>query len=399
MASEVPAILGGRPIFPDGPPAWPPAWEPVAAALRQAWENGSWGTYHGPNVPALSRQLGAYHDVEFVRLCPSGTFAIELALRALRMQPGDEVILSAYDFIGNFNTIVSLGGRPALADVHPDNGNLDPDRIEAAISPATRGILASHLHGGVVPMARLADIARSRGLWVVEDAAQMPGAIIEGRRAGTWGDAGILSFGGSKLLTAGRGGAVLTSCADLYQRMKLYADRGNDAYPLSELQAAVLRPQLEMLDERNRCRAAAVGRLHAALAGVSGLQPLRNAVSAEPGYYKVGFRYDAAVYAGLSRSLFVEAARAEGIALDVGFNAFHHCRSARRFRAAGPLPHADAVHHDMVVLHHPILLGSDDDLQRLIAGLMRIQQAADQLCLLARQRHDRPEETHPSKAD
>ena len=153
------------------------------------------------------------------------------------------------------------------------------------------------------------------------------GRAFGGRRAGTWGDAGILSFGGSKLLTAGRGGALLTRQADVYQRARVALQRGNIVCPLSELQAAVLVPQLEKLDERNAQRAANVRRLTEGLALVASLRPFaRREPEDEPGYYKVGFRYDASAF-GVSRERFVAALRAEGIAFDEGFRALHVGRS------------------------------------------------------------------------
>src|SRR5262245_52341453 len=257
----LPAILGGKPIRPEGPPAWPPAWEEVSQAIKHSLDEGGWGLYHGPNTRLLAELLSSYHDVEFVELCCSGTFAIELALRALQIGPGDEVILASYDFIGNFNDIVAVGARPVLIDLDPHNWNLNPELIVEAISPATRAILVSHLHGGVVPMSRVVNIARGRGLAVIEDACQMPGALIGGRKAGTWGDIGVISFGGSKLLSAGRGGALLTSSPEIKQRVQVYCNRGNHAYPLSELQATVLLPQLERLDQRNQVRAESVSML------------------------------------------------------------------------------------------------------------------------------------------
>ncbi len=99
-------------------------------------------------------------------------------------------------------------------------------------------------------MSRVVNIAHEHGLAVIEDACQMPGALIEGRKAGTWGDIGVISFGGSKLLSAGRGGALLTSSPEIKQRVQIYCQRGNHAYPLSELQATVLLPQLERLDQK-----------------------------------------------------------------------------------------------------------------------------------------------------
>jgi dTDP-4-amino-4,6-dideoxygalactose transaminase len=376
----LPAILGGKPIRPEGPPAWPPAWEEVSRAVKQSLDEGGWGLYHGPNTRLLTERLSSYHDVEFVELCCSGTFAIELALRALQIGPGDEVILAAYDFIGNFNDVVAVGARPVLIDLDPDNWNLNPELIGGAISPSARAIIVSHLHGGVVPMKRVVEIAREHGLRVIEDACQMPGAIVEGRKAGTWGDAGVISFGGSKLLSAGRGGALLTSSPEIRQRAQVYCNRGNHAYPLSELQATVLLPQLERLDQRNRERSMSVSKLAEGLKSVSGLRILDNQEALVfPGYYKLGFQYDPDEFDGLSRDSFVRAARAEGIEFNAGFRALHLCRSSRRFRKAGALPVATTADSNMLVLHHPALLEGAESIDQVTRGAHRIRAWANSI--------------------
>src|SRR5262249_38150675 len=205
-----PALLGGSPILPQGPPDWPPPDAGVLQALKAAYRDGSWGKYAGGRVERLERRLAREHGVEFALACGSGTFAVELALRALKIGPGHEVVLAAYDYPGNFLAAHAVGATPVLADVAPHNWNLAVDRLAAALTPATRAVVVSHLHGGLVPMRRVMEIARAAGVGVVEDAAQAVGAAVEGRSAGAWGDVGVLSFGGSKLLTAGRGGAILT---------------------------------------------------------------------------------------------------------------------------------------------------------------------------------------------
>ena len=376
----LPAILGGHPLRPEGPPAWPPAWEEVGLAIKQSLDEGGWGQYHGPNCRLLTERLSSYHDVEFVELCCSGTFAIELALRALQIGPGDEVILAGYDFIGNFNDVVAVGARPVLIDLDPNSWNLNPELIGEAISPSARAIIVSHLHGGVVPMKRVVEIAREHGLRIIEDACQMPGALIEGRKAGTWGDVGVISFGGSKLLSAGRGGALLTSSPEIRQRAQVYCNRGNHAYPLSELQATVLLPQLERLDHRNRERSAGVSKLAEGLKPYPGLRLLDNReTSAFPGYYKLGFQYDSGGFHGLPREMFVRAARAEGIEFNVGFRAFHLCRSSRRFRKAGALSFATIADANMLALHHPALLGGDEAIDQVMRCVDRIRAWADSI--------------------
>src|SRR5262249_26109528 len=145
-----------------------------------------------------------------------------------------------------------------------------------SLGPKVKAIIASHLHGGLVPMQALMACATDCGLDVIEDAAQCPGGLVAGKKAGTWGDIGILSFGGSKLLTAGRGGALLTSRDILHQRARSVRTRGNLVCPMSELQAAVLLPQLRKLDDRNQLRQKNAREVCRQLAELPGLVPLCN---------------------------------------------------------------------------------------------------------------------------
>lgn len=378
-ALDLPALLGGSPVRPEGPPTWPLSDPTIAAALHEVYTDGSWGRYHGIYVPRLEKRLQEFLGSPHVLLCGSGTYAVELALRGLRIGAEDEVILGAYDFPGNFLSVHAVGARPVLVDMGRAGGTLDHAQLESALSKRTRAILMSHLHGGVVPMRAVMALARRLDVPVIEDAAQMPGAWIEGQRAGIGGDVGILSFGGSKLLTAGRGGVVVTARADIHQRMRAYQHRGNLVCPLSELQAAVLLPQLNQLDARRAQRLANVRRLLAACADIAALRPfVVDLPDTEPDYYKVGFHYDASL-AGLSRPRFVAALRAEGIAFDEGFPAFHVGRSAARFRTVGPLPEATRAHHQTVILHHPVLLGSADDIDQVERALRKVLHYAQDL--------------------
>jgi dTDP-4-amino-4,6-dideoxygalactose transaminase len=385
--TDLPALLGGVPVRPDGPPPWPPPDPDVRAALDAAIASGAWGQYHGPHVCALEAELASFHGVPHAITCASGTLAVEVALRALKVGPGDEVVLAAYDYESNFLTVHAIGARPVLIDVHPETWQLDPANLEAAITPQTKAIVCSHLHGGVVPMREVTEIASRHCIGVVEDAAQAPGGTVQGKPAGAWGDVGTLSFGGSKLLTAGRGGAVLFRNSQVFQRAKVWLHRGVQAWaPLSELQAAALRPQLAKLPAATARRLANVRRIlalvshlspgsagersprfaageGAALPASCALSPLTPALSPDqsiggegekPAFYKLGLRYDPAAF-GLPRDTFVKAVRAEGVALDAGFKALHVGRSPSRFRAVGDLSNALAAHERCVVLHHPVL--------------------------------------------
>jgi perosamine synthetase len=371
MKDHKPAILGGAPVRPAGPPSWPMPDDDVREALQAAYLDGSWGKYHGSHVERLRQALVEYLGEELILCCGSGTFAVELALRAAKVGPGAEVLLAAYDYPGNFLSIHALGARPVLVDLDPDNWNLSPALVQAAIGPATRALIVSHLHGGLVPMRELIHQAHEHWLTVIEDAAQVPGAMVEGKKAGTWGDVGVWSFGGSKLLTAGRGGAIFTHRPDIYQRARTFMQRGNQLCPLSELQAAVLLPQLARLDERNERRAASVHLLAETFQDLPGIRTLCNRADSKPAYYKLGLQYDAERF-GLPRARLVEAIHAEGIAIDEGFHAAHVGRSPRRFRCAGQLTEADRAHAGMLVLHHPVLLGTQQDIEDVVLAFRKI---------------------------
>ncbi len=374
-----PAILGGTPIRPSGPPDWPPADPALREVLLTLGESGDWGRYHGPYCERLQQQLMDYHDSAHAVLCASGTVAIELALRGLQVGHDDEVILSAYDFKANFQNVLAVGATPVLVDIEPDNWNLAVAGLADAVSSRTKAVIVSHLHGGVVTMSRVTRFAEEYGFPVIEDACQMTGATIEGRRAGTWGDVGVHSFGGSKLLTAGRGGAIISNRDDVVQRIRLYSQRGNEAYPLSEMQAAMIIPQLDQLDVRNARRADNVQVLQDVLERFPGLKIFQNTnhpTESQPAYFKVGLQYDPDQFDGLPREFFTAAMRAEGFAFDQGFRGLHRIHSRRRYRSVGDLQHASAADDGVVVLHHPILLETEQDLRQVSLALDKIRDHA-----------------------
>ncbi len=189
----------------------------------------------------------------------------------------------------------------------------------------------------------------------------------------------MLSFGGSKLLSAGRGGALLTASAELLQRLRLVLRRGVQQWAaLSELQAAALLPQLVKLEARTARRAEAVGELRELLGDLAGLWMFENACQCVPAYYKLGFDFDEQAF-GLPRERFCQAVRAEGAAIDSGFRAAHVGRSPGRFRSAGDLCEAERAHSGAVILHHPILLGNKGDIAGVARAIRRTYANANRL--------------------
>ncbi|MEO2016507.1 MAG: aminotransferase class V-fold PLP-dependent enzyme [Fuerstiella sp.] len=355
-------------------PPWPIADDAVRDVFEAMLQDGSWGRYHGPHCDRLRDALARFHDVEHVILCSSGTVAVELALRSVKVQPDDEVVLAAYDYKANFANVLTLQATPVLVDTHPGVPVPDPEQLKKALSDKTTAIVCSHLHGCFADMDAIRAVAAERGVPVIEDACQATGGRLNGKVAGSIGDVGVLSFGGSKLLTAGRGGAVLTNDATLAQRIRLYTQRGNDAYPLSEMQSAVLLPQLQQLDERTHVRLQRVRQLLNALPKDSPLKPALLPHPAEniddvPAFYKVAFRFESEKADGRSREDFATVARQNGVALDSAFTALHKTHSQRRFRAVGDLSNAAALHEELMILHHPVLLQGADEIDALVAAI------------------------------
>ena len=226
----------------------------------------------GPNVAAFEQEFAGYCGTAFSRGTSCGTSALHLTLRGLGLKVGDEVITAPNSFLASASSIALAGGRPVFADVRPDM-NIDPECIEAAITPRTRAIIPVHLAGRPAAMRDILDLARRRNLFVLEDAAQAVGASLEGRPVGSWGDAGAFSLHPLKNLHAyGDAGMVTSSDDTLIARLtqaRSHGLRNRDTCDfwsfnsrLDELHAATLRVQLRHLDEWTKERRRLAIRYH-----------------------------------------------------------------------------------------------------------------------------------------
>lgn len=346
----------GRTLPPHVRPlVWPPSDPQISQSLLQVWSDGNWGRYEGPYTERLCQLLSDFHGVPHVYLCASGTCAVELALRGLAIEPGQEVVLAGYDFPGNFRAIEAIGARPVLVDVAPERWTIDTSALERAMdSDRVRAVIVSHLHGDLAPVAdQVLSLARAQGVAVVEDACQVPGAWVDGQRAGTWGTVGVLSFGGSKLLTAGRGGAILTRSPEVLQRIKIFAERGNVAYPLSQLQAAVLLPQLMRLDEQNQFRLERARLWSQVLHEALGWRPVQWSEPNRPAFYKLAFHVPED--SRLSLEVALQRAQRLGFPWGPGFRGFAR-RSPRRCRAVGSLENSQRAAEQTLLIDHTHLV-------------------------------------------
>jgi dTDP-4-amino-4,6-dideoxygalactose transaminase len=241
----------------------------------------------GEDLCLFEREFAEYCEVPHAIGVASGTDALYLACRALNLDKDDEVIVPAMTFASTAFGVSLTGARPVLVDVRAEDGLIDPDRIEAAITPRTKAIIPVHLYGQCADMTAVCSIAAKYSLTVIEDAAQAHGAIYAGRRAGSLGDIGCFSFYPGKNLGAyGDGGLVTTARRDIANRIELLRNCGASVKyhheeiglnsRLDTLQAAILRVKLGSLDEWNAARRRIAAYYDAALSGVCGIDCSRH---------------------------------------------------------------------------------------------------------------------------
>jgi dTDP-4-amino-4,6-dideoxygalactose transaminase len=232
----------------------------IDGAIRSVLEGGHF--ILGPNTKALEREVAAYLGVGSAVGVASGTDALILALRALGIGPGDEVIVPDYTFLATASAVLHVGASPVLVDVDPGTYCISLEAIAAQVTPRTRAVIPVHLFGQPVAMSELMDLAAAHRLTVIEDNAQALGAMYRGRRTGAIGHVGCLSFFPSKNLGGyGDGGMVVTGDAELAERVRMLRTHGwREKYDpevlgynsrLDELQAAILRVKLRHLDAWN----------------------------------------------------------------------------------------------------------------------------------------------------
>jgi len=345
------ALFGGPAAVSLALPKWPIWDDDDRKALGDTLESGNWWMYAagevdevgadgGDETPARSqveqfeREYAAAHRVKHAIAVTSGSTALEICARAIGLKPGDEVITTPYTFIATSTCILNAGALPVYVDIDPETYNIDPAQIEAAITDRTRAILPVYFAGEFADIEAISDIASRHGLKIIEDAAQSPGACLEGDRyAGSFGDAAIFSFQASKTLNSGEGGVILTNSDDFANKAwglrhcgrtkeslwYEHHDLGWNAR-MTEFCGALLRTQLQKLSAQNEKRMANVNHFFDRLSEIEGLVPAQlHPRATQRSHYLVIMRYDAAAWDGLPRERFLEALSAEGVAAIAGY--------------------------------------------------------------------------------
>jgi dTDP-4-amino-4,6-dideoxygalactose transaminase len=399
------AIDGGSPVrdVRTNPwPRWPIFDSTEEQALLRVLHGSVWWSVPGTEGPEFEREFAAYHDARFGVGCANGTVALDVALRALGIGCGDEVIVPAYTFVATASAVLGVGGVPVFVDIDPDTLNMDPAAIEPAITPRTAAVIPVHIAGRPADMDAVLAIARKRGIAVIEDAAQAHAAAWRGTGVGALGDIGTFSFQASKNLNAGEGGIVVTNREDLADaawsvvnigRVRNGAWYNHQVYGsnfrITEFQSALLRAQLTRLPEQTARRSASAQALRERLTGINGIRlPAEDPRITRHAYHLFTFRYEPDVFGGRPASQFLKALAAEGVPCSDGYVPLYReglfvrhaagqdkgCLAGRRIDYPSQfLPACEQVCADSVWLEQSLLLSDPAEMDDIATAIARIQ--------------------------
>ena len=403
--------LHGGPAAAEGldVPEWPWMNEASEQYVQEALDSGHWCRNAGGEFcDRLEAEFAEYHDAEHAVAVSNGTAAIELALLACGVEPGDEVIVPSYSFIASASAVPAVGAVPRFVDTDPETYNIDLDHLEEVITDRTVGVVGVHFAGYPMDMDRLVPLVEEHDLFLVEDAAHAQGTEWRGEKVGTFGDFGTFSFQESKSLPSGEGGIVVTDDDVLAERARILHNIGREQgttgyrhyrmgtnYRLSEIHAALALGQLEKLDAENRTREENERLLVEELQSIPGIEtkPRDERITAR-GYCLENFRYDADEFDGLPRDRFIEALVAEGVPVSDGYEmplyrqpAFFRNEIGRLLPDGTEipdyrnqhLPGVEEVCRTNVSYSHKLLLAEADGVRSIATAIRKIRDNTDEL--------------------
>jgi dTDP-4-amino-4,6-dideoxygalactose transaminase len=405
------AILGGPPLRTRPFPKWPVFGAREREQLEDVLTSSNWGGYPSPNRKAteFASAFAAYQGARFAIPTTSGTSALEVALKALGIGAGDEVIVPAITFAATPYAAIACMARPVFADVTAANACIDPESVKRLMTRRTKAIIPVHYGASLADLDALAEISRTHSIPIVEDCAHVPGARFRDRGVGTHGALGCFSYQSSKPMTAGEGGMITTNDPELEQRCQSLINCGRRRpsddfegplmganYRMTEWQCGILLGQLARLPEQIEHKSRAAERLRKGLAAIKGLRPIpRDPRVTRETIYAFVFLVDEAAL-GLSRNRFVRALRAEGIPAGVSNDPVYRSalfpRESAAYRKAcelaGANPDQIAIdcpvaerlfEHALVSIPHECLLGDDRDIDDIVAAAAKVASGAAEL--------------------
>lgn len=421
------AINGGDPrrdIKKNPWPAWPVWGKEEEVALIEVLNSGIW-SYNGPKEREFNQLFAEFTGTKYAICTVNGTVTMQIALEALSIGLGDEVIIPGLTWQATAATIIDVNATPILVDVCDDNWCIDPIEIEKAITPRTKAIIPVHLYGAFCDMDAVMELAKKHKLYVIEDCAHKHGGEWKGKKAGSIGDIGSFSYQLSKHLTAGEGGSVTTNNLELAEKLDalrncgrrpegdeyinvdkgagVYGDDGNFIQSgnlrITEFQAAILIEGLKRLPEQNANRDTNGVYLNSLLLDIPGVSPLkRDKRETKKAYFNFAFRYNKNEFKGLPIEKFRSALEAElGIVIDASYEPLNicslyvpHTKPARHklndsyWKEIDPtrfsLPVCERIFkEESVCIHHKILMGTKSDMDLIASAILKIYNQTEEL--------------------
>jgi dTDP-4-amino-4,6-dideoxygalactose transaminase len=403
------ALLGGRRTKTKSFPPWPQFDDSERQALNEVLESRLWWRTEGQWTAKFERAFAQFHGAKHGIAVTNGTAALEVVMAALKIGPGDELIIPDSTFVATATAVLFAGAMPVMVDVKAGTDCIDPELAEAAITPRTKAIIAVHLGGHPADVDSLSRIASRHKLFLVEDCAHAHACEWHGQRVGTFGNAATFSFQASKLMTAGEGGAIITNDDELELLARSVHDCGRmpgkwfyshyiygSNYRLSEWQGAVLCSQLARLDEQTRRRHSNARLLDKALATIDGVVPQAlDPRCTRNGQYAYIFHFDPKCFAHVSVDKLMQVLEAEGIPCEPGYPPVHSLdlfqNGTYRQRLAGDqknephrflqgsFPNAQRALSEAIWIPQNALLGDEEDIAEIAAAVEKVQRNAREL--------------------
>ncbi len=403
------AINGGKKSCDHKWPTWPIWGDEERKGLNEVLESGKW--WYGEKVSQFERAFADFQGAKFGITACNGTVALEAALVGLGVGAGDEVIVPPYTFVATASAVLRVNAIPIFADILPENLCIDPDDVEAKITDKTKAIMPVHLAGHVADMDRINDIAKARGLFVIEDACHSWGSQWKGKGTGAIGNCGAFSFQASKNISSAEGGIVLTDDEALADRIREDTNCGREKSKpwyehyvlgsnlrLTEFQAAILLAQLTRLEEHTLKRQANAAILNEVLSKIPGLSIVTNDPRmTRRSYHMYVFRVKPEL--GVERKRFVEALWAEGVPAGAGYPIPLYKNPLFLKSGEGPAfcptscpyygkkidytkvscPVCEDVCSDAVWMGHTILLADEQAIRDMAAGIKKVCENSGEL--------------------
>ena len=403
------ALNGGKKSKQKPFPVWPQYDDVERKALLDVLESRIWWRTPGTRTLAFEQEFARFHAAKHGLAVTNGTAALEVTMSALGILPGDEIIIPDFTFVATASAVLFAGAMPVMVDVSPDTYCIDAKLAEAAITPRTKAIIAVHMGGHPADLDALGDLAKKKGIALVEDSSHAHATEWKGKRIGSHGTAGTFSFQASKLMTAGEGGMIVSNDGAFEKQARSVHDCGRmpgewfyshyingSNYRLSEWQGAVLSVQLTRLDEQTKRRHQNARVLDKLLSQIPGVTPQKlDPRCTRNGQYAYIFHVDSKHFAGAPTEKLIQAMNAEGIpnqasyppvhALDVFQNGEYRKRlcgsqatEPHAFLKAA-YPHTDRAAFETIWIPQPALLGDEEDMHEIARAWQKIQKFAIEL--------------------